>query len=160
MANKSGWTAARTEPFDFSLRYSNCPVCRYSGATKGSFSQQGCSASATRAGAGEAVALARVRGGRTSAAGARARARRRGELALACVVLASQRRQPRPLTAQALPPPTSRSRLHPASLSPRPCVQRPRQSRRSPWSSAYSAVRGQNSSWQPPARRNQESDLN
>ena len=43
---------ARSEPFDFSLCYSNCPVCRYSGATKGSFIQQGCSASATRAGAG------------------------------------------------------------------------------------------------------------
>ena len=43
---------ARSEPFDFSLCYSNCPVCRYSGATKGSFIQQGRLASATRAGAG------------------------------------------------------------------------------------------------------------
>ena len=52
LARNSGWNAARTEPFDFSLRYSNCPVCRYSGAIKGSFIQQGGSAFATRAGAG------------------------------------------------------------------------------------------------------------
>ena len=39
LARKSGWNAARTEPFDFSLRYSNCPVCRYSGATKDLFSR-------------------------------------------------------------------------------------------------------------------------
>ena len=52
MARKSGWNAVRTEPFDFSLHYSNCAVCRYSVATKGTFLQQGGSASATRAGAG------------------------------------------------------------------------------------------------------------
>ena len=39
LARNSGWNAARTEPFDFSLRYSNCPVCRYSGATKDLFSR-------------------------------------------------------------------------------------------------------------------------
>ena len=52
LARNSGWNAARTEPFDFLLHYSNCPVCKYSGATKGSFIQQGCLVSATRAGAG------------------------------------------------------------------------------------------------------------
>ena len=29
LARKLGWNAARMEPFDFLLRYSNCPVCRY-----------------------------------------------------------------------------------------------------------------------------------
>ena len=52
LARKSGWNAVRTEPFDFSLPYTSCAVCRYSGATKGTFIQQGGSASATRAGAG------------------------------------------------------------------------------------------------------------
>ena len=44
LARKSGWNAVRTEPFDFSLPYTSCAVCRYSGATKGTFIQQGCSA--------------------------------------------------------------------------------------------------------------------
>ena len=52
LARKLGWNAVRTEPFDFLLHYSNCAVCRYSGATTGTFIQQGCSASGTLAGAG------------------------------------------------------------------------------------------------------------
>ena len=60
LARKSGWNAVRTEPFDFSLHYSNCAVCRYSGATKGAFIQQGCSESATRAGAGAGPRPARA----------------------------------------------------------------------------------------------------
>ena len=30
LAQNFGWNAARTEPFDFSLHYSYCAVCRYS----------------------------------------------------------------------------------------------------------------------------------
>ena len=60
--------------FVFSLCYSNCPVCRYSGATKGSFIQQGRLASATQAGAGA---------GSVPGAGAHQPGSGRGELSLA-----------------------------------------------------------------------------
>ena len=96
LARKSGWNAASTEPFDFSLHCSNCAVCRYSVATKGTFIQKGCSASATLAGARCWRRPAPRRRWSTSAAGAGTRARSRGELALAGVVLTSQRRQPAP----------------------------------------------------------------
>ena len=60
--------------FVFSLCYSNCTVCRYSGATKGSFIQQGRLASATQAGAGA---------GSVPGAGAHQPGSGRGELSLA-----------------------------------------------------------------------------
>jgi len=82
LARKSGWNAVRTEPFDFSLPYTSCAVCRYSGATKGTFIQQGGSASATRAGAGAGPhpgqARISARRGRPRPKTGRARAGRRG----------------------------------------------------------------------------------
>ena len=114
LARKSGWNAIRTEPFDFLLHYSNCAVCRYSGATKGTFIQQGCSAFATqehlysraaqRLQPWQVLAPARARRRRTSAASAGASARRLGELALVRVVLTSQRRQPAPAPSAGLAP--------------------------------------------------------
>ena len=100
LARKSGWNAVRTEPFDFSLPYTSCAVCRYSGATKGTFIQQGGSASATRAGAGAGPrpgqAHISARRGRPRPKTGRARAGRRGADQPAQTAGARCRRRPCP----------------------------------------------------------------
>ena len=85
---------------DFLLHYSNCAVCRYSGATKGTFIQQGGSASATRAGAGAGPrpgqAHISARRGRPRPKTGRARAGRRGADQPAQTAGARCRRRPCP----------------------------------------------------------------
>ena len=144
LARKSGWNAARTEPFDFSLHYSNCAVCRYSVLSYKRFIYTSAAWRLQPSG-WQVLAPAHARRGHTSADGAGAHTRRRRELALAllqaCCWPASADSR-RPLQAQAC------------------CLRaRSRQRRWSPRSSADSAVWCPNSSWQPPAGRNQESDL-
>ena len=104
----------RTEPFDFLLHYSDCAVCRYSGATWGSFIQQGCLASATRAGAGAGPRPVQAH---ISCLGGHQRPKT-GALALAGMVLISQRRNPEPAAWAGLAPATSRSCLQPARSGP------------------------------------------
>ena len=102
LARKLGWNAARTEPFDFSLHYSNCAVCWYSKATKGTvtFIQQGGLASATRAGAGSCPRPSRAHisslRGRLHPKTGRARAGQRGADQPAQTAGARCRRRPCP----------------------------------------------------------------
>ena len=136
LARKSGWNAVRTEPFDFSLPYTSCAVCRYSGATKGTFIQQGGSASATRAGAGAGPrpgqAHISARRGRPRPKTGRARAGRRGADPPAQTARARCRRRPCPAHIQVKPAacsftPTARMCVSPSPASMIPiqqCVQR------------------------------------
>ena len=102
LAQKSSRNVVRTEPFDLSLHYCNCAICRYSGlgATKDSFIQQGGTACATRAGAGAGPRPGRAhigcQRGRQHPKMGRARAGQRGADLPAQTAGASCRRRPCP----------------------------------------------------------------
>ena len=83
LAQKSGWNAIRTEPFDFLLHYSNCASVGTVVLQKVHLYSRAALCLQPR----QVLALASARRWHTSAAGACACARRQGELALAGMVL-------------------------------------------------------------------------
>ena len=156
LARKSGWNAARTEPIDScSITVTLQSLGTVCWATKGSSIQQGSPASATRAGAGAGTRLVlehiSSQGGRPPEDSYSSLWPALCQQGCAC----SRRPLQAPARALRLPPAYIQVPLAASAVvhahCPHACGTLA--------SSVYSAIGGSKSSWKPPARHNQESDL-